>query len=359
MKRIEISRLFVFMVVYLFILVIAAVLPISISHFNYVFLVVFTCLSFLLFPYYKTFLQLLFWGPIFILLYLFQPERSFLYCVNDILIILCLLHFVYVSQKTYIAFDELKFLRTCLWLYIGMTMIFSFFPSFYNDEGRFLGLMKGVNLSASVSMMLLILIWEIQKKIHESWLILILLFIILLYCCYVYKTRTLFLVLPYFLYQFRAFFRMRHILAIISVISVIAVINYWEQLVDLLRLTNDSSYITRMSLYLYMFDLLKDSYFVVPHGFNAATSLVVKYTGVDNYSVHNDLLRYLFDWGILFLLFLVILFKKILCHQKMNFYLIFLSVFALSFHNMLFSIYIWCPFLLIMNINRMSINHRL
>ena len=162
MKRIEISRLFVFMVVYLFILVIAAVLPISISHFNYVFLVVFTCLSFLLFLYLIGFLVLLFWVPIFILLYLFQPERSFLYCVNDILIILCLLHFVYVSQKTYIAFDELKFLRTCLWLYIGMTMIFSFFPSFYNDEGRFLGLMKGVNLSASVSMMLLILLFIIR-----------------------------------------------------------------------------------------------------------------------------------------------------------------------------------------------------
>ena len=209
-------------------------------------------------------------------------------------------------------------------------MFFSLFPSFY-DEGRYLGLLKGTNSSASVSILLIIFLWEIVKQKNWRYKIGVLYLFLFVWCyiLYVFKTRTLLFATPYFLYQLYClqgqYFK--YTLFFFIVLFGSLVLFGWEQIQESLRLNEDGSLITRTYLYEMFFKELIKNNFLQPDGFNSATLLAKYVMEDDTFSVHNDFRTW-----------------------NLNIILILLVVCANAFHNMLFSYMTLIPFLFILSV---------
>jgi hypothetical protein len=115
------------------------------------------------------------------------------------------------------------------------------------------------------------------------------------------------------------------------------------------RIEKDPSLLTRIDMYEYIFQGIHKAYYFFQHGFNASIIDIENFIGEEKYPIHNDFLRYLYDWGVIWLIFLYFFFKQIVSLKKLglkfDFYLILLFVFSNLLHNTLFSFYIWIPLL--------------
>ena len=113
------------------------------------------------------------------------------------------------------------------------------------------------------------------------------------------------------------------------------------------RFEEDASYMTRAAIYEIQINGILSNYIVIPHGANAAYSMVRNFTNDVNFSAHNDILRYLYDWGVVFIYIIGYIIRKFKKQKlfNLNFTLIILAYMGFALHNLLFLPYVWIPFI--------------
>lgn len=237
------------------------------------------------------------------------------------------------------------------------SVVATFFPSFYSysdTDFRFDGIFTSSgNTSSHIFLMFEILAWEILKNTREMSLlnkVLLLIFVVFFgYYCLVSKTRTLLFAFPYWLYQIYLYFPTKILIVFIIPIIYKLSSTLWLFLSDNMRIGADASFNTRSLIYIELINGVFDNYIVIPHGSHAAWSHIREFTGNDEFSPHNDFLRYLYDWGIIFLIIVFYSFKRFCSSFKfdINLILIFTAFSSGALHNIMFLPIIWLPMIFI------------
>ena len=227
-----------------------------------------------------------------------------------------------------------------------------------NEYGqmRYQGLFHAANQSSSVVILLLVLLWELCKDLYRNrkTLLKIILFLILVYFFVYYlqsKTRTLLFALPYFGYQIFKLSNVKYLIGFGIIIGAFLIYRMedFEFDTSTVRLGEDSSSVTRSYLYLSELEKTMEVNPLLPKGSHTMTDFVVKLMADDDYSPHNDFLRYLHDWGFVFILLLIAIFKY-LKHNLETLFIILLFA-GSALHNMLFSPFILFPLMLVLIVN--------
>lgn len=291
---------------------------------------------------------------VFVLLF---TNHHILYFFLELCVFSTILVLLYKSLTTKINKFYLKnFNRFCL-IYIVVYFLSYFVLSdqlIDSELGRYAGFLGSTNFSSSFVCILLIYVYEYAKTINHNkkniYFILCILFWGLL--INITKSRTLLLILPYWLLQLYYTFEFHTNklklmvfvpISILIIISIYLLVNF-DLLFMTFRITDDGSYLTRELLYDLLLKRIKDSHYLVPNGFNDAYSFVQSYTKREGYAVHNDFLKYWNDLGGVFFIYLFMVFliiKKKL--KNKNFIFIMVFVLSLALHNILFSMIIWLP----------------
>lgn len=289
------------------------------------------------------------------LFFLLLIKYDILHNVMDFFIILMIVESLSISIRSNLSKRNLKdyVLIGNSFIIINFILIFfKFAYGFYEDSFRFLGMLNSTNVSSSVVCVLSILVWEIEKKIKKksgTYLLLILLnYIVIIFES---KSRSLFLFAPYWMYELSKVLSKKYFILLIIILSLI-IIPQITTLVKNLRIGEDGSSITRGLLYMNMWEGIQDNYYLIPHGSNEANLLAKNITQSDEFSPHNDLLRYWFDWGLIFIgiVFIAIRNVKRNLHNAFEFILITIGVMSCALHNLLFLPLIWLPYILIITL---------
>lgn len=224
------------------------------------------------------------------------------------------------------------------------------------DQRRYSGLLRASNISASVALLFLVLLWEVCKDLYGSQrkkLISILAIIFVYFVVYYLqsKTRTLLLALPYFAYQVYKISNTKYLIAfsIIALSFIVIRIDDFNFDFSKMRLGEDSSSMTRNYLYLSEIEKIKDSNILFPKGSHSMRAFVINLMADDDFTCHNDFLALFHDWGFVFILLVVAIFN----YLKHNFEtLVILLLYAgCALHNILFSPYVLFLLMLILIIN--------
>lgn len=362
--KIYLSKFKTFSILYFIILILAILLPTDISDYNYMVNSILVLTLWLLFPNKKIFIYGIIALIILLLLLAFTFNNNIgYYLVFDLVTVIFLLQIINLKQNYSFSEHESKSFALMAMIWIFALIFVSLFKEFYNPESaRFLGLIKSTNLSSSifVSFLVFLLIQSKNYSLIKRQLILVFLIIIYCYILWLTKSRTLIFALPFLLYQFFKVFGFFRVLLFTSIVIIIIFYSYNDIIIGL-RIEKDSSFITRMSIYLTILEELKKDFFLIPNGFNADNRFIdsiLNYAGPHSHTLHNDVLKYLYNFGILFIIFMIFWYRIIResfgsLIQKITILLIF-SVNA--FHNTLFSFYILVPFLfIIMELERQKV----
>ena len=139
-----------------------------------------------------------------------------------------------------------------------------------SESHRYSGIFSGTNTSSNIFAMITIFYWELFKRysVRRFWCKPILLFVIgsILVYLFVSQTRTLMFVMPYWLYQMFIYFNRKAVIFMSSLVLLTMFSNIMNLLQERMRLTEDSSYLTRAALYQMELEGIKENYFVIPHG---------------------------------------------------------------------------------------------
>lgn len=349
LKKKGVSRAFF---VFLFYAIVLFVSPfINISTYNSIVVVFFSIILFFLFIDEKNIRIAI---SLFCLLFpilLFNPS-SYLYFIYDYLNILLILLILDISQrKAYLKQNECRIIVRFFLLYVVLFLILIEKSSFYNEYGRYSGLMNGSNLSSVVIISILIYIIEYYRVRKMSLWLLCFSFFVFFVCSYFCKTRSILFFLPYLFFLSNKYSKYLCLCFIVIIIGVIS--TYWQEVIDIFRLQEDASFFTRLEIYTYIFERIKQGYFILPNGFNACNEVSIKYTGAEGFTPHNDFLRYYFDWGIILIFFLIYFVRK--CYAiykfsslKKGIICIFIFLSSNALHNTLFIPYVWLPIFFIL-----------
>ena len=218
-----------------------------------------------------------------------------------------------------------------------------------------MGIFNACNLSVSTMTICGIVIWEIEKKIKQNRrnkiLILNLIgFIILILAT---RTRTVLFLLPYWLLQCNRYFDKKIFIPTIVILGISFASIIANTLITRMNIEGgDSSSNTRAILYIALIYEILNNYIIIPHGSNEAFFFIKNLTGDSGFSSHNDILRYLYDWGGYFFIFIIYLIINIKKYVKFNleFNLILLGFSAFALHNMLFLPITWIPLCIIIHL---------
>lgn len=290
-------------------------------------------------------------------LYLFTSSGFFSFvsdCIKLFLIFSC----VDAFENFNLSSRQGRILADLLLCYAILFLICACFPSFYTDgAGRYRGLFYGGNLSSSVIMLIIAFILEYYKGTKSQVYVTIISLACFLVALFLCNTRTVFFVIPYLLWIYKESINFKKawpIVLIFTLVAVRMVMQNTETLSSDLRLsTEESSYLTRLYLYEEEFNGIRDAYYVLPHGSGACIEFIQKITHDNTYSPHNDLLSYWYDWGFIWFLVLIYVYKKI---KKFvipigfgwgSLYL-FIFMMSCSLHNILMYINLWLPIVFIM-----------
>lgn len=230
--------------------------------------------------------------------------------------------------------------------------------NFSNAGGqlRYQGLLHASNISSSVVLMLLVLLWEDCKDLYRKQgrkLKIILAFILLYFVIYYLqsKTRTLFFALPYFAYQIFKVSNVKYLILFGTLALAFLIYRLDDFTFDssAMRLGEDSSSMTRSYLYLSEIEKIRESNILLPNGSHTMTDYIVKLMADDDYTPHNDFLRYFHDWGLVFLLLIVAIFKYL--KKNLETLLIVMLYVGCALHNILLSPYVLFILMLILILN--------
>lgn len=354
MSKIKFITLF-----YILILITAAILPNGISNYNaYVSFITVIIYALLI----KSTMVYVTSLTIGLTICLFSIFTHPLYTFLDWILIFLILGSISIGKTFCLSEKDQKFIQNTFTFICIASIIGILCPSLYRgEEGemRYAGLFHAINFSACVFSIINIAVWEIEKKHKKRFSILVLMATCFIIYTLATSTRSLLLVLPYWLYQFIVRKKAR-----IIIICIIAIVGFKlpsivDEITTRLRLEdNESSMATRTVLYMQLLAGIIDNYGIIPHGSYSATDMIIQFTGDTKYSPHNDFLNFIYNWGAIFYIFCIIIVKQLKTYIKINleFCLIILAMAACSLHNMMFAIYIWIPFTIILIIRRTVTN---
>lgn len=284
---------------------------------------------------------------------------SLLHIVVDISVLVFILGTAYLCDKFYLSKRVLRTSTIFVALLLLLSVIGMFIPRLYevlNGANRYNGIFASGNSSSNTFMVLSILFWEFFKCLRTNRIItkLVLIGLILAFLAYIFtsQTRSLLIALPYWLYQFTLLYGKKIILWIVVILSFSTSAYLIATLQEKLRITEDASFLTRTYLYEAEIDGIIDNYIIIPHGAHRAWELAIDVTMDDEFSPHNDFLRYLYDWGGGFIIILVIFYRKIKKRvgYDINICLFLLAQSSCMLHNMWFLPIVWLPVLIIFNL---------
>lgn len=351
------NKIITIVILYFSILIVLGLLNIPISDYNYFITLFYGGLFFVLYPYYSAVFKVSAFLILFVGIYSFTRNTSVWYYGPFDLIVLFLIFLIpEIATKIKIKNLDVQVIKMLAILYVILVLVGTCFSRYYNfDSGRYMGLGLGSNLTSSLVMALLVLINEIYKiKLKSYKKKLIVLSVVYLGLIFFTKSRSLLVGLPYIVYQYSYIYSIRKILFVALPLVFIVFLYFLPKLTNSLRLTDDSSFYTRLNLYFSMYYELKDGYFVIPHGFNADNIYVDRILPVKNHTLHNDLMKYLYNYGVLFPVLLIWFYNAIkeMFSSKIVLWIV-LTVFIINaLHNTLFSIHLIIPFLLILIIKK-------
>lgn len=277
-------------------------------------------------------------------------NSNLIYATIDILTIFNVLSILDVVRHATLTKKHYKIIDTIIFIYIFLFFLFIGNSSFYSAEsGRYMGLMPTSSVSSSVLMLIIVYLIEHYKYTSYKKTIFILSIIIVILNIVLCNTRTVLFIFPYILYSFFILSSnklSKHLIVATIIFISIGAFSFINNNAETLRLSKDeSSFLTRAALYETQFEEIKKAKFIFPHGSNACTKYIQVIAG-EEYSPHNDFLKYWYDWGIMWFVFLYILFKKIAnlgfkgkSHNILCLVLLLLA--SSSLHNILFSSYMW------------------
>lgn len=345
LKKIKISKYFLLFILYTVVLFVSPFLE-QISKYNSVVVVLFAIMSISLL-WDKNIMNIAIF--IFFLLFpvlLFKPS-SFLYFIYDYLnVLIVVLILDITARKAYLKRYEYKLVTYFYLAYIVAFLILLGNSTFYSETNRYLGLMKGSNLSSLFIISILVYIVEYYKNKKTILGLLCFSYFIFFICSYFCKTRSIFFFLPYLFLLTKEYSKSLCLFTVLIITFIASV--YWQELINIFRFQEDASFLTRLEIYTFIFDQIKQGYFLLPNGFNACNEVSMKYVGEAGFTPHNDFLRYYYDWGVIWIIFLgYIVGKCYIIYQSSSFKkeLITIFIFLLSnaLHNTLFIPYVWLP----------------
>lgn len=285
-------------------------------------------------------------------------RSNFLYYINDSLTLFLVLSCIDAFKIFSLSEKQSRIVSAVLLIYAILFLVCTIFPSFYDgEEGRYRGLFGGVNISSSVIVLIIAYLLEFFKGKRLQFVVYVIAFACFLVSLFLCNTRSVFFVVPFLLWLYKGNINFKKawpfILLIVTIGGYLIVSNSASMLEDLRLSEEDTSYLTRAFLYEKEFEGISQNYYIKPHGFNACITFVKNLTDNDSFSPHNDLLAYWYDWGLAWLITLVILFVRIRRYVKSIDFkygsiLLFFFVVSCALHNVMLNICIWIPLILIM-----------
>ena len=289
-------------------------------------------------------------------IFIYHVSKHSLYVIFDFFTISLVLGCLIIFTQKNIAEKDLKKIQNIYILFYTINLFLLLFPSYYASvEHRFQGIFGTVNLSVSVMCILGIATWELEKNIksHIRTKLLIYNLIGLGILIFATRTRTLLFLIPYWLLQTYKFSDKRFFSFILFIAMLIFGQTIYESISDRMNFSGDKSTATRASLYDALTKRIKTNYGIIPYGSNESYIFIQRFTRNPNYSPHNDFLRYLYDWGIYFIVFTGYIIRLLVRSVRLNLevYLLIFAYVPIALHNLLFLPITWLPFCLILHLH--------
>lgn len=288
---------------------------------------------------------------------------SLLHIFVDILDLAFVLGTIFLCDKFYFSKRTITSSLIFIALLLVLSVVCMKFQGLYeysNGEYRYNGILSKGNSSSNTFLVLSIFFWELFKRIRKNGFIkkMTLITILCMFLAYVFtsQTRSMLIALPYWLYQFALLYGKKTIIFISTIVGVFASAYLVIILQEKLRMTEDASFLTRVQLYQAEIEGILQNCFVIPHGSHRAWELAIDVTWNDEFSPHNDFLKFLYDWGIAFILLVILFFKRV--SKKvgfdLNICLLLLAQSSCMLHNMWFLPIVWLPMLFVFNLKNNS-----
>lgn len=348
------NRIVLINILYLFILIAAALLPEGISNYNAYVLLAVSVVYALQIRSFGVYVSTLVCGGLICAVSIFQYP---LYGIIDSVLIFFLFCSIYAGSCFRVDMCDLRLIRG-MYFFVLLAMVVGMANSSFwsdGDEMRYIGIFHSGNSSASMFLMLGIAIWEMEKKEKGRVCILFLLITITLLYMWASGTRSMLFCLPYWLYQMFGRTRTRILVILLLIAGVLYLPVFVESIVEKMRLEEDDpSIMTRSVIYQLLLSGICDNYALIPQGSHSGWDMVRDFTGDPTFSPHNDFLNFIYEWGVIFYLFCVIVAMKLKCFLRLNFefILILLALSSCALHNILFNVIIWIPFTVILMVRR-------
>lgn len=253
----------------------------------------------------------------------------------------------------YIKTDVLPLFRRLMFIYVLGLFFLSVaeYPYWGVTDYRFMGLVGNVNLTSNILM--LFAIFEIEfLRIHKSLTLgrFFFVLVVFFYFMLLTGTRSALIALFYFLFVFFKDLAVRRCFSfiILFILGLVAV-RFSDLFLSQLRFDAEASNITRIAIYQKFWNLIVDNYLALPMGLSAHEGVMDVY--FRGFAVHNDILQYLYNLGIGFMIYCSLLFyslRRFWGSGNFRVALIFFLFLSTALHNELFSIYVWVPLLFIL-----------
>ncbi len=295
-------------------------------------------------------------------IFFYFVSNNLLYVVFDFFTVVSTIGMLIAFFSFSISIDKLKKIQNIFLSFYILNLVMALFPAYYHlGEGtiRFLGIFRTPNLSVSVMTIIGLAIWEIEKMIKRKPRIKIMIInlIGLIILIFATRTRTVLFIIPYWILQAYNYFnrRMFTFTALVALATFGQII--YESISVRMNFNGDESTATRAIIYDSLIKKILSNHIVIPYGSNESYLFIQKLTHNPKFSSHNDFLRYIYDWGAYFFIFLVYIITLIKKNVKFSFKLalIIIAYAPFALHNLLFLPIVWIPFCLILYTNLKNI----
>lgn len=278
---------------------------------------------------------------------------SFLSFASDCMTLFLILSFVDAICYFNLTKRQEKILATVLLGYAIAFIACTLLPSFYNSStGRYRGLFYSGNISSSVIMIVVFFNMLYYKGSKYQLLVNLIGIGCLIVALFLCNTRSIVFAIPFILWIFKEEINLKKYWPFVPILFCAGyyfIVPNADTISNDLRLsTEESSYLTRAFLYEEEFNQIMDAYLIIPHGSGSCTAFAQRITGNAAFSPHNDIIRYWYDWGILWFVILFYLYKKtkkiaIKYEFGIGALLLFIYIASCGLHNIMLYSNLWMP----------------
>lgn len=267
-----------------------------------------------------------------------------------------------VISRNMINYNRLKVYNFFFIAYLVLTFIYSLNSSSYSEEERFLGLLDGPNMSSFVVGLMIIYILEFYTSKSKYYIIKVLIASIVIFYFYTkFQTRTFLIIYIYIISKLLGANKISKYFVLFLLLLMSAFLAKSLAVEIFSRFHFDGSIFTRMKLTMHIVQLsLSDgTYFLIPNGGGATYLKTTELLG-HKYPLHNDILMYLYDYGIIFVLISCIFCISVYRGVGMSLLTlsILLFVFTSNFHNILISVYSIIPMMFIFELMKWKLANK-